>query len=70
MPVRESYPSAARGRWGEGLTAEDMKVCRWLKPHLVASIEFLEWTSENRLRHPSSSRCAKSREAQKVVREV
>lgn len=37
---------------GEGLTAEDMKKCRWLKPQLVAAIEFLEWTSDDRLRHP------------------
>jgi ATP-dependent DNA ligase len=29
-----------------------MKRCRWLKPELVAVIEFLEWTIDNRLRHP------------------
>lgn len=28
-----------------------MKDCRWLKPVLVAQIEFLEWTGENHLRH-------------------
>jgi len=27
---------AKGGRWGEGLTAEKMKECRWLKPSLVA----------------------------------
>ena len=27
---------------GRGLTAEDVKSCRWLKPQLVAVIEFLE----------------------------
>jgi ATP-dependent DNA ligase len=36
----------------EGLTAEDMRRCRWLKPQLVAAIEFLEWTLDNHLRHP------------------
>jgi ATP-dependent DNA ligase len=35
-----------------GLTAEDMKRCRWLKPQLVAVIEFLEWTADRHLRHP------------------
>jgi bifunctional non-homologous end joining protein LigD len=25
--------------------------CRWLKPVLVAQIEFVEWTSDNHLRH-------------------
>ena len=28
-----------------------MEDCRWLKPVLVAQIEFLEWTGENHLRH-------------------
>jgi len=46
-----NLPESGKGRWGEGLTAEDMKRCRWLKPQLVAAIEFLEWTTDNRLRH-------------------
>jgi ATP-dependent DNA ligase len=29
-----------------------MKKCLWLKPQLVAAIEFLEWTPDDRLRHP------------------
>ena len=28
-----------------------MAECRWLKPVLVAEVEFLEWTSDNHLRH-------------------
>jgi bifunctional non-homologous end joining protein LigD len=47
-----NLPELGKGRWAEGLTAEDMKKCRWLKPQLVAAIEFLEWTLDNRLRHP------------------
>jgi hypothetical protein len=27
-------------------------VCRWLEPFIVVRIEFLEWTPDNRLRHP------------------
>jgi len=27
------------------------KDCRWLKPVLVAQIEFLEWTRDTHLRH-------------------
>jgi ATP-dependent DNA ligase len=30
-----NLPEAQGGRWGEGLTAETMKQCRWLKPALV-----------------------------------
>jgi DNA ligase D-like protein (predicted ligase) len=46
-----NLPETRRGRWGEGLTAEDMIMCRWLEPSLVAAIEFVEWTPENHLRH-------------------
>jgi ATP-dependent DNA ligase len=64
-----NLPERGKGRWGEGLTAEDMEQCRWLKPHLVASIEFLEWTPENRLRHPKFVALRDDREAKEVVRE-
>jgi bifunctional non-homologous end joining protein LigD len=48
----QNLPEGKTGRWGEGLTAEDMKKCRWLQPRLVAAIEFFEWTPEKHLRHP------------------
>lgn len=47
-----NLPDLKRGRCGEGITAEKMAGCRWLKPHLLVLIEFLEWTPEMRLRHP------------------
>jgi ATP-dependent DNA ligase len=38
--------------WGRALlTPAKMKDCRWLKPVLVAQIEFVEWTGDNHLRH-------------------
>ena len=46
-----NLPEAKSGRWGQGLTKEKMKECVWLKPVLVAQIEFLEWTADNHLRH-------------------
>jgi ATP-dependent DNA ligase len=33
------------------LTREEMKNCIWLKPKLVAQIEFPEWTADSHLRH-------------------
>jgi ATP-dependent DNA ligase len=27
-------------------------MCRWLDPFIVVRVEFLEWTANNRLRHP------------------
>jgi len=46
-----NLPEAHSGRWGEGLTAEKMKDCIWLKPVLLAAFEFLECTPDNHLRH-------------------
>jgi ATP-dependent DNA ligase len=46
-----NLPEARGGRWGEGLTAEKMKDCRWLKPVLVGQFEFVEWTPDGHLRH-------------------
>jgi bifunctional non-homologous end joining protein LigD len=61
--------TAAKGRWGEGLTAAKMGACRWLHPLLVARIEFLEWTPENRLRHPRFFGIRSDKDASEVVRE-
>ena len=46
-----NLPEARAGRWGEGLTAEKMKNCRWLRPVLVGRFEFVEWTPDKHLRH-------------------
>ena len=46
-----NLPEARSGRWGQGLTAEKMKDCRWLNPALVGQFEFLEWTPDDHLRH-------------------
>jgi ATP-dependent DNA ligase len=53
-----NLPEIKRGRWGDGLTAEDMIMCRWLQPSLVAAIEFLEWTPENHCGIRDSPPCA------------
>jgi len=46
-----NLPERRQGRWGEGLTADKMKDCRWLRPELKARFEFLEWTEDRHLRH-------------------
>lgn len=40
-----------RGRFPGALTAQEMKKCTWLKPELVAQIEFVSWTRDKKLRH-------------------
>jgi bifunctional non-homologous end joining protein LigD len=46
-----NLPETHKGRWGVGLTTEDMEKCVWVRPELVAQIEFLEWTESDHLRH-------------------
>ena len=62
-------PQAKSGRWGAGLTAAKMKDCRWLKPVLVAQIEFVEWTGENHLRHTKFVALRDDKPAQEIRRE-
>jgi ATP-dependent DNA ligase len=64
-----NLPEAKSGRWGAGLTAAKMKDCRWLKPVLVAQIEFLEWTGDNHLRHIKFMALREDKPARDVRRE-
>ena len=52
VPVRES-PGGASGQMGDGLTAEKMRECVWVRPELVAEVESVEWTPDGHLRHAS-----------------
>ena len=65
-----NLPEAAAGRWGQGLTAEKMKECVWLKPEAVAQIEFLEWTGADHLRHTKFIGMRDDKDPRKVVRET
>jgi bifunctional non-homologous end joining protein LigD len=46
-----NLPETGRARWGDLLDAEKIKKCVWVRPKLVAVIEFLECTEGDRLRH-------------------
>jgi DNA ligase D-like protein (predicted ligase) len=65
-----NLPQMEPGRWGEGLTAEKMKQCVWLKPEAVAEIAFLEWTGEDHLRHTKFIRLRDDKNPHQVVRET
>ena len=64
-----NLPEAKSGRWGQGLTKAKMAECRWLKPGLVAQIEFLEWTSDDHLRHSRFVGLREDRRSKDVTRE-
>ena len=45
--------STGKSHWGEGITAEEMKSLRWVKPRVVIQVAFTEWTDGGNLRHAS-----------------
>jgi DNA ligase D-like protein (predicted ligase) len=62
-----NLPEKKRTQWA--LTKEEMKNCVWLKPELVAQIEFTEWTPDGHLRHSRFVGLREDKEAGGVVRE-
>jgi bifunctional non-homologous end joining protein LigD len=64
-----NLPNAKTGRWGEGVTADDMAAMRWLKPKLVAQIAFTEWTRDASLRHSKFIALRTDKDPKEVVRE-
>ena len=64
-----NLPELKTGRWGQGLTAEKMKDCIWVKPKLVANFEFLEWTDTNHVRHIKFVGLRTDKNPRQVVRE-
>lgn len=65
-----NLPEKQAGRWGQGLTAEKMKECVWLRPEAVARIQFLEWTGADHLRHTKFIALRDDKDPRKVVRET
>jgi DNA ligase D-like protein (predicted ligase) len=64
-----NLPEGKSGRWGQGLTKTKMAECVWLKPVLVGQFEFLEWTSDNHLRHSKFVALRADKRPADVVRE-
>jgi bifunctional non-homologous end joining protein LigD len=64
-----NLPSARSSHWGEGITADEMREIRWLKPALVAEISFTEWTRDGSLRHAAFVALRSDKPARDVRRE-
>jgi DNA ligase D-like protein (predicted ligase) len=60
-----NLPEKKRTQWA--LTKEEMKNCVWLKPELVAQIEFTEWTPDGHLRHSRFVGLREDKAAREVV---
>jgi DNA ligase D-like protein (predicted ligase) len=65
-----NLPEQAAGRWGQGLTSEKMNECVWVRPEVVAQIQFLEWTGADHLRHTKFVALRDDKDPSKVLRET
>ena len=65
-----NLPETGRARWGEILDEERMKKCVWVRPKLVAVIEFLEWTEGDRLRHSKFVALRDDKDPREVIKEA
>jgi bifunctional non-homologous end joining protein LigD len=64
-----NLPASGRNRWDQGLTAAEMKRCRWVKPAIVCQVRYTEWTRDDRLRHPVFLGIREDKSPTDVVRE-
>jgi bifunctional non-homologous end joining protein LigD len=62
-----NLPEKRRTQWA--LTREEMKSCVWLKPELIAQIEFVEWTPDKHLRAAKFVGLREDKDAREIVRE-
>jgi bifunctional non-homologous end joining protein LigD len=66
----ENLPEKKAGRYGQGITAAEMKRCHWVKPALVCQVKFAEWTQDGKLRQPAFLGLREDKEAKAVIRET
>ena len=65
-----NLPESRTPRFGKALTAEVMKKCCWLKPELVAQVEFADWTEGDHLRHSKFVGLREDKDAREVKKEA
>src|SRR5467141_5239873 len=64
-----NLPETKKSRFGEELNGEKMKKAVWLRPKVIAQIEFLEWTEGDRLRHSKFVGLREDKNPRSVVKE-
>lgn len=78
--VGTGFSSKLRSWFREELTKDEVakplvkdaprvKTAHWVKPRFVAQVSFTEWTSDNRLRHPSFLGLREDKSVREVVQE-
>ena len=69
MPVRQSTGPQRKGDGAMVSPPRKWRCAGGWSPFIVARIEFLEWTLDNRLRHPRFAGIRNDKDAREVVRE-
>ncbi len=64
-----NLPETKTARYGQKITASEMKKCHWLQPALVCQLKFAEWTQDGKLRQPVFLGLREDKAARDVVRE-
>jgi bifunctional non-homologous end joining protein LigD len=62
----DNLPEKRRTQWA--LTREEMKHCIWLKPTLIAQVEFVEWTPDGHLRAPKFIALREDKRPDEIIR--
>ena len=65
-----NLPTKRSGKFGQGVSAAEMRRCTWVEPKLVAQVRFTEWTSDGGLRHPVFLGLRDDKAAGEVRREI
>jgi bifunctional non-homologous end joining protein LigD len=56
--------------FAEKLTAEEARLARYVRPELVAEVEFRAWTADGHLRHASFRGLREDKAAREIMREI
>ena len=64
-----NLPEKRGARYGQAITAAEMRRCRWVQPNIVCQVKFSEWTRDNRLRQPVFLGLREDKNPTEVVRE-
>lgn len=64
-----NLPEGKGARYGQAVTAAEMKRCKWVEPRIVCQVKFSEWTRDDKLRQPVFLGVREDKDAGDVVRE-
>ncbi|MEO7933133.1 MAG: non-homologous end-joining DNA ligase [Chthoniobacterales bacterium] len=64
-----NLPEKRASKWGQTITASEMKRCHWVEPVIVCQIKFSEWTRDEHLRQPVFLGLRDDKKASEVIRE-